>query len=190
MAASNPKPHTSGVLVDIETMNNWPYVLDREETTVAVTDTTLTTIYTKAIAAGTLDIDWELALSLDGHMREDSAGVTVAITITFGATVMYAGTHIVGVAAALPWWLDLNLSNLGSTSSQRLIGRLVRANATTGTTTGTGSFRENTAVGSVIRGTASEASAGGSKTLLVQVQWSGAGTNKNFTKTKATLALV
>lgn len=182
---TNVKPFASA-LVGVSDLNDLTGIYDRNATTVTVTNTTQTTIYTKSIGAGVLGSTWRARCEIFGNLRTDTAE-TLTMRISYGATVMHSSSWSPGTAAQQPYFFTFDLYNKGSASSQGMIGRLM-VGTPSGTTTGIGGTSPIASV-NVLGGFASENSAL-AKTLTVDVQWTAVVASTQFTKDYATLELL
>src|SRR4051812_38156673 len=131
---TNVKPFASA-LVGVSDLNDLTGIYDRSATTVTVTNTTQTTIYTKSIGAGVLGSTWRVRCRIFGNLRTDTAE-NLQIRVLYGATTMFDGITVPNIAAQTPFELRFDLYNKNSASSQGMIGYWILGTGTTGTTSG------------------------------------------------------
>lgn len=138
--------------------------------------TTLTAIYTKSIAAGVLGTQGRVRVKLFGYYTNNSGGNRdLLVEVLFGSTSVWKDT-ISGIptsAVNRAFSVELDLIAYGSTTSQKISGRLTLGDATA-PTTGVGSVQAPL-VDAIFHGASSEVTTG-ALSLVVKAQHSVADT--------------
>lgn len=140
--------------------------------TLLTSSTTLTTVWSKSIPAGTLGTANRVRLALFGYyLNNTGAARDLTIEILFGASSAWKDT-LVGIAAAAGYRafrIDLELAAYGATGTQKIHGTITIGDATA-PTTGVGAFLTPLAA-APFQGDAAEDSTA-AKTLAVKAQHS------------------
>jgi hypothetical protein len=172
-----------------------PVVLSRLTTPVDVVNTlTETTLFTYTVPAGAMSTNRRLRLELGGDYLNDSAGTLATsetLRIKFGGTTIWedAGKLHAKSSNRKPWFMRVNITNLGAANLQGLGGTIMLGGSPS--TTGIGEYGDdeidaNTAIGNT--GLAIDTTA--TAVLAVTVQHGVQDVNVSYRVNAGTLELI
>jgi hypothetical protein len=121
-------------------------VIDRQVATVDVASTNVeTAIYTFSVAGNTIATNGVLRTRVVGdYLFNNAGGDTLTLRVKFGGTTFFAATSTAALgtnANRQPWWIEVEIVNLGASNSQMISCYCVTLDQSQGApTTGIGGF--------------------------------------------------
>lgn len=96
--------------------------------------TSETSLGSFTVTAGDMGTTGILRVRLMGRFWGSGASTTVTLRIKFGGTTLYADASVATTTAALPWFAEVHIANVGATNEQAVGGFILigAQSATTG----------------------------------------------------------